>query len=185
MSKQISKTTIALLSLFVALIPLLAIGCVGDGFTLAPVTGTVTFDGTPVADLTVTFSPKSTEDNPTPGPFSTATTDSEGKFTLTSRAGKPGAVIGPHRVTIRLPADATSEKLRDANDRVKDLRGADAATIQAAKDDVARIEKKIKEYAFIPARYLNSPIVELEVPAEGLTGHVIEMKKTSHQQKKN
>ena len=152
---------------------LTAIGC--DEFALAPVTGTVTFDGTPVADLTVTFSPKSTKGNPTPGPFSTATTDSEGKFTLVNRAGKPGAVIGPHRVTIRLPADATSEKLRDANDRVDDLRGADVATIQAAKDDVARIEERIKEYSFIPARFLNSPIAELDVPADGLTDHVIEM----------
>ena len=177
MSKQISKTTIALLSLCCVLTTLPAIGCLGDGFALAPVTGTVTFDGTPVADLTITFSPKSTEDKPTPGPFSTATTDSEGKFTLVSRAGKPGAVIGPHRVTIRLPADATSAKLRDANDRVKDLRAADAATLQAAKDDVTRIEEKVKKYSFIPARYLNSPILELDVPAEGLTDHVIEMKK--------
>ena len=96
---------------------------------------------------------------------------------MVSRAGKPGAVVGPHRVTIRLPADATSAKLRDANDRVKDLRAADAATLQAAKDDVTRIEEKVKKYSFIPARYLNSPILELDVPAEGLTDRVIEMKK--------
>ena len=96
---------------------------------------------------------------------------------MVSRAGKPGAAVGPHRVTICLSADATSAKLRDANDRVKDLRTADAATLQAAKDDVTRIEEKVKKYSFIPARYLNSPIVELDVPAEGLTDHVIEMKK--------
>ena len=183
MSKQISKLTISIRLLCCALMALPVVGCQGDGFRLAPVTGSVTYEGAPVADLTIAFSPISTKENPTPGPFSTGTTDSEGKFTLVSRHGKPGAVVGTHRVTIRLPADATSTKLRDANDRVDDLRsaGADAATVQAAKDDVARIKEKIKKYSFVPARYLNRPLTELDVPAEGVADHVIELTTTSGQ----
>ena len=183
MNKQISKLTISIRLLCCALMALPVVGCQGDGFRLAPVTGSVTYEGAPVADLTIAFSPISTKETPTPGPFSTGTTDSEGKFTLVSRHGKPGAVVGTHRVTIRLPADATSTKLRDANDRVDDLRsaGADAATVQAAKDDVARIEEKIKKYSFVPARYLNRPLTELDVPAEGVVDHVIELTTTSGQ----
>jgi hypothetical protein len=67
-------------------------GCNRSGLDLAPVEGIVTYNGAPVADAGVMFAPAQ-------GPSAMATTDTEGKFTLTT-ANHPGALIGEHRVSI-------------------------------------------------------------------------------------
>lgn len=74
------------------------VGCGGDGPELARVKGKVTYNGQPVAGATVTFMP-------TTGPLATGVTDSSGEFTLTT-TGKPGAVLGKHRVGITKMAAA-------------------------------------------------------------------------------
>ncbi len=71
-------------------------GCGNDG--IAPVSGTVTHNGQPVANVFVVFNPKATGDNHFPGPFSTGITDANGKYRLRTRKGSNGAVIGPHSV---------------------------------------------------------------------------------------
>ena len=66
---------------------------------VAPVSGKVTLDGKPVANVHVTFQPLATAGKEDPGVGSYADTDAEGKYTLlTVDADKPGAVAGKHRV---------------------------------------------------------------------------------------
>ena len=180
MSKQVSSSSIAVLSLCFALMLFTSIGCKGDGFSLAPVSGTVTVDGEPVGDLKIVFYPKSSKENVNPGPFSTGKTDSEGKFTMVSRSGEPGAVVGPHRVGFELPGDMDESALGEAQADLEELTAegdADAASVKAARDKIAAIRKKMKGFAFVPARYLSSPIISVEVPAEGLSDYAVELTK--------
>lgn len=79
--------TIAVVGVFCAVV----VGC-GGGPDLGSVEGTVTYNGDPVEGATVTFKPEE-------GPLATGTTDSGGKFTLTT-AGEEGAVLGKHAVYI-------------------------------------------------------------------------------------
>jgi hypothetical protein len=77
---------------FLAAAIIIIAGCNRSGLDLAPVEGVVTFNGSPVAEAGVMFAPQQ-------GPTAMATTDAEGKFTLTT-ANHEGALIGPHRVSI-------------------------------------------------------------------------------------
>lgn len=75
---------------------LAAPGC-GGSVKLTPVEGVVTINGTPAANVLVTFTPV----NAAP-PVVTAfgTSGPDGRFTLTSSTGQPGALAGPHKVTV-------------------------------------------------------------------------------------
>ena len=79
-------------------------GC-GGGATdepeLAAATGTVYFEDEPVAGAQVTFVVEGK-------PLATATTNSEGKFTMTTR-GRPGAPIGTAKVGIVKRASGGAE----------------------------------------------------------------------------
>ncbi len=86
--------------LLLALALLIAAGCGGESFPLAPVSGTVTLDGKPLPEARVFFEPKRKGENVNSGFGSTATTDDRGRFQLSSREGE-GAVIGEHYVLIR------------------------------------------------------------------------------------
>lgn len=59
---------------------------------LYPASGTVTLDGKPLADATVSFVPAS-------GPPSDGKTDASGKFTIMT-SGQPGAPFGANKVTV-------------------------------------------------------------------------------------
>ncbi len=92
---------------FVTLLLVLAVtfcaGCVGGGSEDLPemglVSGTVTMDGTPLANVSVTFTS-------TDGQASYGTTDADGKYELTFRGNIKGAKIGEHTVTIETPLEA-------------------------------------------------------------------------------
>ncbi len=73
----------------------LLVGC-GDrsGVKLVPATGSVTYQGGPVAGAAVTFVPQK-------GPVATAVTDDQGKFTLSTGTRK-GVVPGKSKVSISL-----------------------------------------------------------------------------------
>jgi hypothetical protein len=75
-------------------------GCGQGGKDLAPVSGTVTLDGEPLADGVIIFQPIADDSNPNPGAGSTARTDSEGKFSLETINRKPGAIVGTHKVKV-------------------------------------------------------------------------------------
>jgi hypothetical protein len=86
----------------------LVAGCSEAKF--APVSGTVTLDGDPLANVAVSFQPIGDEVNP--GPGSSARTNDEGHYTLRVIGGGEGALIGKHRVEINsIPGgDANDER---------------------------------------------------------------------------
>ena len=84
-------------------------GCGPDGPPTAPVTGTVTLDGEPLPEVTVTFMP-----DPNAGTLaaaSRAVTDDRGVYVLTYQGPDrgPGAAVGQHVVTV---SDRRAEESR-------------------------------------------------------------------------
>lgn len=84
-----------------ALLALLAVvgGCSNKGTTsvgAVPVSGVVLLDNEPAVGVTVSFSP----DDPKKGMAAVGTTDSQGRFKLTTRVPGDGAVPGEYTVTI-------------------------------------------------------------------------------------
>jgi hypothetical protein len=74
-----------------------AAGCGGDSREAAPFTGTVTLQGAPLPNATVSLLQSRATD---PGPF-TGTTDSEGRYSLgLSGGGEGGVAPGVYRLTI-------------------------------------------------------------------------------------
>ncbi len=71
-------------------------GC-DSGPTLAPVTGTVTHGGQPLAGANVIFTPEG-------GMAAGATTGEDGRFELVSNDGRSGAIPGKHHVSILKPS---------------------------------------------------------------------------------
>ena len=81
-----------------------AAGCGGsDGPDLHSAGGTVTLQGGPLANASVTSIPVNS-DGTTAGPVASAVTDQNGAFQL-STGGEPGAVAGTHKVTVMLYQD--------------------------------------------------------------------------------
>lgn len=68
-------------------------GTPDDTPELGTVSGTVTMDGQPLANVTVSFQPAD-------GPASYGTTDASGNYELTYTSGLKGAVVGSHVVRI-------------------------------------------------------------------------------------
>ena len=69
-------------------------GCGGGGGAgTSAVTGTITYNGQPVKEVTVTFTP-------TAGRSAMGITDNQGKFSLSTFKTGDGAVAGTHKVTI-------------------------------------------------------------------------------------
>jgi hypothetical protein len=84
--------------LLLGLALLTALGCGGKSF--APVSGTVTLDGQPLAGATVSFQPIAPEGSAEAGPGSNGKTNDKGEFTLAGDKGQKGALVGRHRVII-------------------------------------------------------------------------------------
>ncbi|MBO0699216.1 MAG: hypothetical protein J2P46_12540 [Zavarzinella sp.] len=106
--------------LAVALLP--AAGCGPAG--VVPVSGRVTLNGQPLANVHVSFQPIAAGTEINPGGGSYALTDADGRFALRLVEGDaPGAVVGRHRVEI------TPRNVDDDRDR----RGKGAVTGVPAK----------------------------------------------------
>lgn len=74
------------------LLPLgFVVGC--GGSNMGQVSGTVTFQGKPVAPGVIQFYPEN-------GPMAFGGLDKDGHFTLTTKTPGDGALAGPHRVCI-------------------------------------------------------------------------------------
>src|SRR5262245_63669140 len=72
-------------------------GC--DGRAVAPVSGRVTLDGQPLANVLVVFEPINGNN---PGLGSVGRTDADGRFVLRQiQPDRPGALVGQHRVRFR------------------------------------------------------------------------------------
>lgn len=122
-------------------------GCQRPSYDLAPVSGRITLNGQPLTDGHVVFQPITSEVTSkvsSPGPGSYGFCDGSGGFTLQTILGRPGAVIGAHRVFIRKITGG--EKARPSSD--------DSAAADAGKE-------------LIPARYNDESVLRFDVPAEG------------------
>ena len=84
---------------FALLALLAAAGCSGSADTLADVNGTVTFDGRPVF-AKISFAPQL--QGRTSGRPSEAQTNPQGDFRLQFTKDQFGALVGDHRVTIKV-----------------------------------------------------------------------------------
>jgi hypothetical protein len=175
----------------------LSVGCNDDSFQLAEVSGTVTLDGTPLTDAVVVFMPEPRPGNSVVGPFSSASTDSQGRFTLETRYGDPGAVVGLHLVTVQYddvdplaierflsPTEGTAslegDEPFDGLEQHEEFQLDDVVEPgigdQPGVEDVPKIgsskawlTEKLNGRRLIPPRFALEPILEFSVPASGST----------------
>src|SRR5437762_6131661 len=109
--------------LILAVALLLVVGCKEEPYSVAPVSGRVTFNGKALANCEVMFQPVHTASNYNPGPGSYGITDADGRFTL-KLIGKetPGAVVGKHKVRFSMrgdPGDPSDDRPRVAKASVQ------------------------------------------------------------------
>ncbi len=78
---------------------LAVVGC-DAGPRFVSVSGVVSLNGKPYGKAAISFQPISSAANPQPGRGSSAYTDENGRFKLTSDNTKNGAVVGKHLVRI-------------------------------------------------------------------------------------
>jgi hypothetical protein len=97
-------------------------GC-GGGPSLAPVSGLVTLDSKPLAGASVVFQPVAPAGSKIAGKGSSAFCDAEGRFRLETTDGRPGAVVGDHRVRIYGPRKtaATDSKIDGAETTAREV----------------------------------------------------------------
>lgn len=154
--------------LFVAMA--MTAGCNNSG--LGPVSGKVTLDGKPLADVEVLFAPMAVEGNSNPGVYSYCKTDAEGNFELKTRYGKQGAVVGKHMVTIQYPDEGDIEETRDELlDALQDAKDAEDAEKKGAAADVANVKArlaKLRKRQQSRPKIPNAAKQELEVPKSGI-----------------
>lgn len=144
-------------------------GCGGGDF--APVSGTVTNNGKPVAKLRVVLSPSPVGDNHAVGPFSMGVTDDEGRFTLETRYGDTGAFIGQHTASFEytdIGEDAMGE-LRDQLQEAKEE--GDKEMFEKAKKNIAKMMDKLKGRPVLMQRYTDS----ITIPEGGTDNLKIEL----------
>ena len=120
---------------FLAIV-LITIALSGCGSKYPSVSGTVTVDGKPISKIEVVFAPKPKADSAIAGPVSSAITDSSGRFTLKTRDGAEGAVVGKHAVGFRW-CDIHGDSLQA-------LQIAWQQTRSEAPEEAAEIAKKIE-----------------------------------------
>jgi hypothetical protein len=97
-------------------------GC--DGHSVVPVSGHVTLDGQPLANAVVQFEPIG--GNPNPGMGSVGRTDVDGRFVLRQiQPDRAGALVGLHRVVIRMAPSAPSPNESASKDRLPPIKDAE------------------------------------------------------------
>src|SRR5687768_13661966 len=70
-------------------------GCGNSGLRTTPVSGTVTYNGKPVARANVSFAPEDPS-----GRVATGVTDTSGRYTLGTLTADDGATVGKYKVTV-------------------------------------------------------------------------------------
>ncbi len=117
-------------------------GCNENGRALAPVSGLITLDGKPLSGGSIVCQPLAPPGSIIAGKGSGAYCDADGRFQLETLDGRPGAVVGEHRVRIYGPR-----------------------TQQAAVSDGDGGRAKARE--LVPKKYNHNTELTLTVPEEG------------------
>lgn len=104
--------------LLFAVSTLICLGCSDRPYEVAPVSGVVTLDNEPLQEAIVNTQPLGSSESSNPGPGSFAKTNEKGEFTLELVSpAEPGAVVGQHRVVIRIPEELSASD--DLNPRAR------------------------------------------------------------------
>lgn len=144
-------------------------GC-GNG-DFAPVSGTVTSDGKPVAKLRVVLSPMPIGDDHAVGPFSLGVTDDNGKFTLKTRYGDTGAFVGQHTASFEY-TDIGEDAMGELRDQLADAKEeGDQEAFQKAQQNIQKMTEKLKGRPVLFQRYKG----QLTVPEGGTDDLKIEL----------
>jgi len=138
-SKLASIGVLAIASFLIA-----GCGGINDTPSVAKTTGTVTYQGKPVAGASVTFIKEGASRG------GTGTTNAEGRFEISTFANNDGAIIGDHVVTIvkraapaaAAPPASGSTDIADMGKKMQAAYEQQAANAAAKKDE-------------LPARYAN------------------------------
>ena len=135
--------------------------CMGCGSSEYPtVSGKVTYDGQPLANIEVVFSPLS-DSVDTIAPYSTAVTDEAGVFSLKTRDGQLGAVVGQHRVGFAW-SDIKSYTVRNLKQSLSEAEDAPERAAEL-KDKIAAAKEKLASRPTLKANLKT----EFTVPAGG------------------
>jgi len=144
-------------------------GCGSGNF--APVSGTVTSDGKPVAKLRVIFSPMPIGGDHAVAPFSMGVTDDEGKFTLKTRHGDTGAFVGAHTTSFEY-TDIGEDAMGELRDQMADAKEEqDSEAFQKAKQKMSKMIEKLKGRPVLMNRYTAS----ISIPSGGTDSLNIEL----------
>src|SRR5262245_21914308 len=111
-------------------------------WNLAPVEGTVTKDGRPLANIQVVFMPD--HDAGTQGPKASGTTDAAGHYRLRTDNGDEGTVVGKHRVMVLDPMARIGRMRRAARQPQQ------KETALLSPEAVKRLEEQLKMAADAP-----------------------------------
>lgn len=111
------------------LLMMLSTGCGGSTPKLYPVSGTVTYEGKPLADASLLFIPQQ-------GRPSVGTTDASGKYTMTT-SGQPGAPAGTYSVTV-----SKSSGQGSAGGESVQLPSSDA---QVSEEEVKKVQEQMQQ----------------------------------------
>jgi hypothetical protein len=122
------------LLLLVTITAILILNGCGGGLKTVNVTGTVTFDGEPIAGATVNFVPQGE------GHIAYAITDAEGRYRLQTSLGKPGAGTTPGIYDVFF---------------VK-MQGVDQGEYVPSAESVSHVGPVVRPRSLIPEKY-NSP----------------------------
>ena len=87
----------------------LFLGCSGSK-KFAPVSGTVTVNGKPLANATVSFMPVAEQGSIEAGDSSVGKTNEKGEYILKSSKGKGGAQVGKHKVSVSLLSEQAGDR---------------------------------------------------------------------------
>ena len=158
------------LALLVAAACFVTTGC--SNYSLAPVSGRVTYKGEPVVGVDVVFYPKAVGDDPDVGPFSFGTTDENGAYVLKTRDGEDGAVVGEHRVSFEYSdqgeEELDQEMIEQTKSEYEEALAENLPSLPAAKRRWEALEKKLDKTGRLPQKFLESAQA-VTVPSGGTT----------------
>src|SRR5262245_24956705 len=116
----------------------------GPTWNLAPVEGTVTKSGHPLANVQVDF--LADPDAGTQGPRASGITDESGHYTLRTDAGDRGAAVGHYRVCLRvpLPEEGLTPRANQPQDGVAKPPASEAAQLSPAYSSFAKTPLQVE-----------------------------------------
>ena len=145
-------------------IALMTIGLTGCGSKYPTVSGTVTVNGKPVPKIQVVFAPQSNQESSIVGPVSTAITDANGRFSLKTRTGARGAVVGKHAVGFRW-CDIHGDSLTSLKSAWREAQKNAPEEAKVIAERIESIKLKLKDRPQLPKQLQT----EFELTAAGTT----------------